>query len=102
MQRDGGWLTKVQDSTNLNIMTARVASIWSDTHQTQGGVDMEQVQCRIKEILAERVRDAVAHEKELETQLPEPAARKDAGEQVEVASLNLREHVETCAACKRD
>jgi hypothetical protein len=62
---------------------------------------MEPLQCRIKEMLAERVRDAVAHEKELETQLPEPEARKDAGEQVEVASLNLREHVEACEACKR-
>jgi hypothetical protein len=63
---------------------------------------MEQPQCGINEILADRVRDAVAHEKEMETQLPEPAARKDAGEQVEVASLNLREHVETCKVCKRD
>jgi hypothetical protein len=72
------------------------------THHTQSGVDMEQPQCGIKEMLAERVRNAVAHEKELETQLPEPAARKDAGEQVEVASLNLREHVESCKVCKRD
>jgi hypothetical protein len=63
---------------------------------------MKQPQCRIKEMLAERVRDAVVHEKELETQLPEPAARKDAGEQVELASLNLREHVETCNLCQRD
>ena len=63
---------------------------------------MEHPQCRTKEILAERVRDAVAHEKELETQLPEPAARQDASEQVEHASLKLREHVETCKVCKRD
>jgi hypothetical protein len=63
---------------------------------------MKQPQCRIKEMLAKRVRDAVAHEKELETQLPEPAARKDAGEQVELASLNLREHVETCKLCQKD
>ena len=62
---------------------------------------MEQSQCGIKEMLEERVRDAVAHEKELETQLPEPAARKDASEQVELASLNLREHTETCKVCKR-
>jgi len=53
-------------------------------------------------MLAKRVRDAVAHEKELETQLPEPAARKDAGEQVELASLNLRQHVGTCKLCQRD
>ena len=63
---------------------------------------MEQSRCRIKDILEERVRDAVAHEKELETQLPEPGVRKGASERVEVASLNLREHVQTCEACKRD
>lgn len=35
------------------------------THRTQGRVDIKQPQCEIKEMLAERVRDAVAHEKEL-------------------------------------
>jgi hypothetical protein len=36
---------------------------------------MERPNCRYRESLEERVRDAVAHEKELESKLPEPEAR---------------------------
>jgi hypothetical protein len=60
---------------------------------------MERPNCRYKESLEERVRDAVAHEKELESKLPEPEARKEALEQVERASNDLKEHTETCSLC---
>jgi hypothetical protein len=60
---------------------------------------MERPNCRHKESLEERVRDAVAHEKELESKLPEPEARKEALEQVERASNDLKEHTETCSKC---
>jgi hypothetical protein len=60
---------------------------------------MERRNCQYKESLEERVRDAVAHEKELESKLPEPEARKEALEQVERASNDLKEHTETCSLC---
>jgi HSP20 family molecular chaperone IbpA len=60
---------------------------------------MERPNCRYRESLEERVRDAVAHEKELESKLPEPQARKEALEQVERASNDLREHIATCNLC---
>jgi hypothetical protein len=60
---------------------------------------MERPNCRYRESLEERVRDAVAHEKELESELPEPEARKEALEQVESASNDLREHTATCNLC---
>jgi hypothetical protein len=62
---------------------------------------MERPNCRHKESLEERVRDAVAHEKELENKLPEPEARKEALEQVERASNDLKEHTETCSICSK-
>jgi hypothetical protein len=49
--------------------------------------------------LEERVRDAVTHEKGLENTLPEPEARKEALEEVERASNELREHTATCSLC---
>jgi hypothetical protein len=61
--------------------------------------DMERPNCPYKENLEERVREAVAHEKGLENTLPEPEARKEALEQVERASNELREHTATCDLC---
>jgi hypothetical protein len=60
---------------------------------------MERPNCRYRESLEKRVRDAVAHEKELESKLPEPEAREEALEQVERASNDLREHISTCNLC---
>ena len=60
---------------------------------------MEQPHCPYKESLEERVREAVAHEKGLENILPEPQARKEALEEVERASNELREHTATCSLC---
>jgi hypothetical protein len=62
---------------------------------------MEQPICRYREGLEQRVREAVAHEKELETKLPEPDARKEALEQVERASDALREHTASCDLCNQ-
>ena len=52
---------------------------------------MERPNCRYKESLGERVRDAVSHEKELESKLPEPEARRKHLEQVERASTDVKE-----------
>jgi hypothetical protein len=60
---------------------------------------MERPNCKHKEYLEERVRDAVTHEKGLENTLPEPEARKEALEEVERASNELREHTATCSLC---
>lgn len=60
---------------------------------------MERPYCPDKGSLEERVRDAVAHEKGLENTLPEPEARKEALEEVERASNELREHTATCSLC---
>ena len=60
---------------------------------------MERPTCPYKESLEERVREAVAHEKGLENELPEPQATKEALEQVERASNELREHTATCNLC---
>jgi hypothetical protein len=60
---------------------------------------MEQPNCRYRERLEQRVRDAVAHEKELESKLPEPEARKEALEQVERASNDLKDHSASCDLC---
>jgi hypothetical protein len=60
---------------------------------------MEQPICRYRERLEQRVRDAVAHEKELESKLPEPEARKEALEQVERASNDLKDHSASCDLC---
>jgi hypothetical protein len=60
---------------------------------------MELPNCPYKESLEERVREAVAHEKGLENQLPEREARKEALEQVERASNELRDHTATCNLC---
>jgi hypothetical protein len=57
---------------------------------------MERPICRHGESLEQRVRAAVAHEKELETNLPEPEARRDALERVERASNDLKEHTACC------
>jgi hypothetical protein len=60
---------------------------------------MEQLICGYRERLEQRVRDAVAHEKELESKLPEPEARKEALEQVERASNDLKDHSASCDLC---
>jgi hypothetical protein len=60
---------------------------------------MERPNCPYKEGLEERVREAVAYEKGLENKLPGPEVRKDALEQVERASNELRGHTATCNLC---
>jgi hypothetical protein len=62
---------------------------------------MAQPRCEQKESLEENARKAVAHEKELESTLPEPEERKDALESVELASLNLRDHLANCDVCRQ-
>jgi hypothetical protein len=61
---------------------------------------MGQPNCELKETLEVNARKAVAHEKELENTLPEPEARKDALEDVELASINLRNHAARCDVCR--
>jgi hypothetical protein len=60
---------------------------------------MERPNCRYKEGLEEKVREAVAYEKQLESRLPVPATRNEALEQVERASNDLKEHTATCSLC---
>jgi hypothetical protein len=62
---------------------------------------MAESKCELKESLEVNARNAVAHEKELETTLPDPEARKDALEDVELASMNLRDHVANCEVCRQ-
>jgi hypothetical protein len=62
---------------------------------------MARPRCEQKEILEVNARKAVAHEKELENTLPEPAQREDALEGVELASLNLRDHLANCDVCRQ-
>jgi len=62
---------------------------------------MAQSMCEVKESLEENARKAVAYEKGLETTLPQPEARKNATEDVEVASQNLRNHVANCDLCRQ-
>jgi hypothetical protein len=62
---------------------------------------MTQSRCEQKESLEVNARKAVAHEKEMETTLPAPDERKHALEDVELASLNLKKHVENCDACRQ-
>ncbi len=63
---------------------------------------MRRTICAVKEELEAKVRDAVAREKELETELPEPEERKTAQNEVEVASLNLINHPKQCTRCCLD
>ncbi len=62
---------------------------------------MVEAKCEVKESLEVNARNAVAYEKELETTLPDPQVRKDALEDVELASLNLRDHVANCEVCRQ-
>jgi hypothetical protein len=62
---------------------------------------MAEPNCELRESLEVNARKAVAYEKGLETTLPEPEARKDALEGVELASLNLRDHVANCDLCRQ-
>ncbi len=62
---------------------------------------MTQPRCEQKESLEANARKAVAFEKKQESTLPEPAERKDALEGVELASLNLRDHVANCDVCRK-
>jgi hypothetical protein len=63
---------------------------------------MAQPNCELKEKLEVNARKAVAYEKGLESKLPEPEARKVALEDVELASLNLRNHVANCHVCHQE
>jgi hypothetical protein len=56
--------------------------------------------CEQKETLEANARNAVAYEKKQENTLPDPEERKDAVESVELASVNLRDHLENCAVCR--
>jgi hypothetical protein len=62
---------------------------------------MAEPNCELRESLEVDARKAVAYEKGLESTLPEPEARKDALEKVEMASLNLRDHVANCDLCRQ-
>jgi hypothetical protein len=62
---------------------------------------MAEPRCELKESLEENARKAVAYEKGQETTLPQPQARKDALEGVELASLILKNHVANCDLCRR-
>jgi hypothetical protein len=62
---------------------------------------MAEPKCELKESLEENARKAVAYEKGQETTLPQPQARKDALEGVELAGLTLRNHVANCDLCRR-
>jgi hypothetical protein len=71
-----------------------------DITQALGG-DMARPRCEQKETLEVNARKAVAHEKELESTLPEPEERKDALEGVELASQHLRDHLANCDLCRQ-
>jgi hypothetical protein len=62
---------------------------------------MAHPRCEQKESLEVNARKAVAHEKELETTLPQPEERKDALEGVELAGRNLRDHLANCDLCSK-
>ena len=61
---------------------------------------MAEPKCALRESLEVNARKAVASEKGLETTLPDPEARRDALEGVELASLNLRDHLAQCEVCR--
>jgi hypothetical protein len=71
-----------------------------DITQASGGY-MAQPRCDEKDSLEVNARKAVAHEKELETTLPEPKERQDALEGVELAGRNLRDHLANCELCRQ-
>jgi hypothetical protein len=62
---------------------------------------MAQPKCELRERLEADARKAVAYEKGQESTLPEPDERKGALEDVELASLNLRNHVANCEVCRK-
>jgi hypothetical protein len=62
---------------------------------------MAQPRCEQKERLEANARKAVVYEKEQEGTLPEAAERKDALEGVELASLNLKDHLANCDICRK-
>jgi hypothetical protein len=66
------------------------------------GVTMEKAKCGVKNGLEEKVRNAVIYEKGLESKLPESETRKDAGEEVERASAQLKNHLANCSVCASD
>jgi hypothetical protein len=63
---------------------------------------MEEAKCAVKKSLEEKVRNAVIYEKDLESKLPASVTRKDAAEEVERASAQLRNHVANCSVCASD
>jgi hypothetical protein len=83
-----------------------VAQIQSDSvnikSRRQTGVTMEKAKCAVKKSLEEKVRNAVIYEKGLESKLPESETRKDAGEEVERASAQLKNHLANCSVCASD
>jgi hypothetical protein len=62
---------------------------------------MAQPRCEQRERLEANARKAVAYEKEQEGALPEAGERKDALESVELASLNLKDHLANCDICRK-
>jgi hypothetical protein len=62
---------------------------------------MARPRCEQKENLEVNARKAVAYEKQMESSLPEPEERKDALAGVELASLNLRDHLANCDVCRQ-
>ena len=62
---------------------------------------MARPRCEQKESLEVNARKAVAYEKQMESSLPEPEERKDALAGVELASLNLRDHLANCDVCRQ-
>jgi hypothetical protein len=62
---------------------------------------MARPRCEQKESLEANARKAVAYEKEQESTLPEAGERKEAVEGVELASLNLKDHLANCDICRK-
>ena len=61
---------------------------------------MARPKCEEIESLEGDARKAVAHEKELESTLPDPEERKHALEGVELAGQKLRDHLANCELCR--
>jgi hypothetical protein len=63
---------------------------------------MENAKCALKNSLEEKARNAVIYQKGLESKLPESETRKDAGEEVERTSAQLKNHLANCSVCASD
>jgi hypothetical protein len=98
MNRRAVWWTGIRDPQFT--LSAGISVPGEDITQTLGG-DMARPRCDQKESLEVSARKAVAYEKGLESTLPEPEERKDALERVELAGLNLRDHLANCDVCRQ-